>query len=370
MKYNLPFCIGPSLIPHNPGSLPDTFPLELCIDDKKGRLEQVFSEKLDVLLTEAYSLGVEMGTPSDDSNLGKPYVDDFLRFVSESTLQKGRALEIGAGVGYLSKVLKEAGWKLDSLEPGVGYAEHWKRHGVEVINDFFPSPKAQGPYDLIVFYTVLEHIKDTTAFLSSVIQHLKPSGKIILAVPDCTMEIEEGDPSMLLHEHYQYFTSGSLSRTLSLAGLDSIIVKSKFGRCLYASASIAECTSDLSVGDLEIAKFKEYLEKVNVLRSMFEKNIWKMLSMGSVGIYCPARALALLPFSAEVRFFDDSRSLLNKYYPPYSAKIEQRDDFVKNPTDYLIIMSRTFGAKLKSELGELVNKSKIVLVEEMCKEVV
>ena len=56
------------------------------------------------------------------------------------------------------------GWQVTSVEPGVGYEQFWESHGVEVINDFFPTKLVKGQFDAIIFYTVLEHIKDTKAF--------------------------------------------------------------------------------------------------------------------------------------------------------------------------------------------------------------
>jgi 16S rRNA A1518/A1519 N6-dimethyltransferase RsmA/KsgA/DIM1 with predicted DNA glycosylase/AP lyase activity len=41
--------------------------------------------------------------------LGRPYVEDFLRFVNDASPDKGALLEIGAGTGFLSKCLSQSG---------------------------------------------------------------------------------------------------------------------------------------------------------------------------------------------------------------------------------------------------------------------
>ena len=46
-----------------------------------------------------------------------------------------------------------------------------------------------GRFDAIVFYTVLEHIKNIEAFLEAVKRQLKPKAQVFLAVPDCNAEI-------------------------------------------------------------------------------------------------------------------------------------------------------------------------------------
>ena len=50
--------------------------------------------------------------------LGGPYVKDFLKFIKANIEEKAEILEIGAGTGYLSKLLMEDGHEVDALEPG------------------------------------------------------------------------------------------------------------------------------------------------------------------------------------------------------------------------------------------------------------
>ena len=64
---------------------------------------------------------------------------------------------------------------------------------------------------MIIFYTVLEHIANLNRFFSHLTARMKPNAKVICAVPDCSLEINAGDPSMLLHEHMHYFTPNSLN---------------------------------------------------------------------------------------------------------------------------------------------------------------
>ena len=362
---DMPFCIGACARPVNPDPLPSTYPIELCINKGIGRLELSNNNTFDGLLKLAYSLGIEMGTPSDNTDLGKPYVMDFVAFIGEFKAHKGRALEIGAGVGFLSRTLLEKGWDVDSIEPGIGYEGHWEKHGVKVINEFFPSKSAKGPYDLIVFYTVLEHIKDTGSFLRAVAAHLAPQGKIVLSVPDCSLEIEAGDPSMLLHEHFQYFTPSTLERTLLEAGFDPVIRNSNFGRSIYACATLVEPKVDFGIPEKELSAFYGYAEKVGLLRTRFRERVAHLLAHGTVGIYCPGRALTLLSSLHEVRFFDDAVALHGKYYPPFQARIESRDELVRNPPTVLLIMTRTFGVKLFEELKPLLPQTRIVQIEEI-----
>jgi SAM-dependent methyltransferase len=365
---DMPFCIGACERPENPEPFPDTYPIELCVNEDLGRLELIGTEGLEALLKSAYGIGIEMGTPSDNTDLGKPYVMDFLAFLEDSVDHKGRALEIGAGVGYLSKLLAGNGWRVDSIEPGKGYGRHWERHGVRVINEFFPSPSTRGPYDLIVFYTVLEHIKDTQAFLTTLADHLAPDGQIVLSVPDCSLEIQAGDPSMLIHEHFQYFTPDSLKRTLLHARFDPVIRSSGFGRSIYACATLGGSRGDSEISGNELSMVRDYARKVSRLRSGFREKLTSLLSQGSVGIYCPARALALLSRRHQVRFFDDAAALHGMYFPPFAARIESRDELARNPPDVLFIMSRTFGNNLFTALRPLLPNTRMFQMDEILRD--
>ena len=254
-------------------------------------------------------------------DLGKPYVDDFLDYIQLQAPGKGRLLEIGAGVGYLSRRLIDLGWTVDSVEPGKGYEEHWLRHGVDVINDFFPCPQATGPYDVVVFYTVLEHINDTTTFLKNVQKVLAPGGKVILSVPDCTLEIEAGDPSMLVHEHYQYFTLPAIERTLAHAGLEGDVCIARYGRSIYACVqTAANVTKKINLDTPDIVTLKEYISKVSKLKKKIFESISSFAEQGRQ-IFCPALAL----YSTEIicRFLMMSY-LTMKYYPPFQSPIETR----------------------------------------------
>ena len=214
----MPFCIGGMNSYKNPGDLPSTFPFELQYNKTLNRMEQKDNLLLKELLKKVYNFGYEMGTPSDNTVLGKPYIKDFLSFFNKNAKSSGKVLEIGCGTGYLSKQLKLKGYNVKLIEPGIGYEKYWKKYDLDVINDFFPSDKIKDKFDYIIFYTVLEHIKQTDVFLKYVREHLKDDGKVFFSVPDCSREIAQGDGSIFLHEHYHYFTPSSLS-SMSVNGL-------------------------------------------------------------------------------------------------------------------------------------------------------
>ncbi|WP_415033115.1 class I SAM-dependent methyltransferase [Azonexus sp.] len=362
---DVPFCIGVFDQPRNPDELPSTYPLGLWYDPQLSLVCQQQTPELDGLLQRSYRLGMEMGTPVSEFELGKGYAEDFLGFIASQGRPEGRALEVGAGVGYVSHCLKAAGWQVDSVEPGSGYEAHWKKYGVEVINDFFPTPRAVGPYNLIVSYAVLEHIADPVACLQQMAAHMTAGGKLVLAVPDCTEEVLTGDPGMLIHEHYFYFTEASLARCLAQAGFACRVERAGYGRLLYAVAW-QDPSARVEVDAAEIQAGRAYAQHCADFVSSTRQLIRDAALAGSVGIFCPARALAVMPQDIDgLRFFDDSPSLQGRYYPPFPVAVESRDALLAEPVDELWIMSRTFGRKLKAVLEPQLPATRIRLLEDI-----
>ena len=350
--HSLPYHIGSTETPSNPGGLPSTFPFEIRFDPSMPGLVQMPSSDLESILKSTYVLGQQIGTPLAECNAGKPYADDFLKFIHSSVKPTGRALEIGAGVGYLSRRLNDVGWDVVSIEPGMGYAAHWEKYDISVVNEFFPSPLARGPFDLIVAYAVVEHLCDPCDFIQQVREHLAPNGIACFSVPNCNEEIESGDPAILIHEHVTFFNKSSLKSVITKAGLKANVRESEYGRCLYATAKsqIGDAKTNLEDDLIEIGKLQSYPDRCIEFISRAKQNISSFAKLGTIGIYCPIRALALLERDMSMRFFDDDPKLTGRYLPPFCSKIENRKQLLESPVDTLIIMSRTFGSKIRTSL--------------------
>jgi 2-polyprenyl-3-methyl-5-hydroxy-6-metoxy-1,4-benzoquinol methylase len=354
----LPLTIGAMDSPHNPPGFPDLFEFALGLDEFTGLLVQMPNQAGEFIINRAYKKGSLLGTAMDDTSLGAAYAADFLGFIEKSFhdgLVGQSVLEIGAGRGYLVKRLREIGAEAIGLEPGSHNAEHWARHGVPVINKPFPNSELPGPFDCIVTYAVLEHVSEILGFLGEVKKHLCDGGSLIVSVPDCSSHIELGDPSMLLHEHWSYFTSRTLKRTLETSGFKvTHLQQSGYGGALYAAATSSKSITHQPLEEAELKMARAYADNCQRLRSSSAERLEEFRRKKlSIGVYVPSRALALLPFDVSVRFFDDDPELHGKYYPPFSAPVESRQSLLDDPVDELWIMSRSFGARIAEELAGL-----------------
>lgn len=362
---SFPLLIGPMDSPHNPAGLPDTWAFSIGFDAAKGALIQHPTPELSEMLARAYRAGVLLGTPLAEDPFGKPYADDFLAFIKNSVAKGGRtALEIGAGVGYITRRLIDDGWQTTGVEPGKGYAEYWKHYGVDIINEFFPNPKVPGPYDLILCYAVLEHISNPVKFLVDIRERLAIEGTAVLSVPNCTEEIEAGDPAMLLHEHYNYFNAETLAALFWRAGFSALVRKSDYGRCLFVAGKHRDAASEPAPRN-DLKTLESYPQRTERFIVRARQRLAELSVSGSVGIYCPARALAVLDPQMPARFFDDDKTQHGKFLPPFDSPIESREALLKQPVGTVVVMSRTFGQRIRDSLKAAGYDGRVLTVNEL-----
>ncbi len=117
-------------------------------------------------------------------------------------------LEIGAGSTWIANKLQEK-YNPDSYvitDPAIKETSG----RIEIIREYFPSKKTlDRRFDLIIGFSVLEHVPDPVLFLANIKKHLTSNGMVILVYPNCETQMLRGDINVLIHEHLTYFTYAS-----------------------------------------------------------------------------------------------------------------------------------------------------------------
>lgn len=135
-------------------------------------------------------------------------------------------LEIGGGSTWIARRLRER-YNPESyliVDPSVRDSAE----GVEVISDYFPNSQlADRRFDLVLGFSVLEHVPDPLHFLCNIRRPLAANGKVILIYPDCEGLLRRGDLNALLHEHLSYFTAASSRWLASASGFNVVSLHSK-----------------------------------------------------------------------------------------------------------------------------------------------
>ena len=96
--------------------------------------------------------------------------------------QKGRILDIGAGVGDFLFVAKKDGWETIGIEPSDKAKIIAKNKGVFFVLDL--SDLQDHSFDVITMWHVLEHVPDLENQISELKRLIKPNGTILIAVPN------------------------------------------------------------------------------------------------------------------------------------------------------------------------------------------
>ncbi|MGN6148367.1 MAG: class I SAM-dependent methyltransferase [Rhizomicrobium sp.] len=306
-------------------------------------------------LEKVYRVAEPYGTPMDEAGLGRQYAEDFLAYILRSLGRKDlkclRIVEIGCGYGYLLKRMLELGADATGIEPGPG-GKRAQEAGLPVINEPFDAAVLEEPIDIFVEYGVLEHIASYSDFIKAQRSRLASNGKIIISVPDCGWCVEAGDASMLVHEHWNYFTESSLSVLAAKENFSPThCVKGGVGGTLYATWQ----KTDSAVASAAIAQagnhFQSNFDALSHSIKFLLEN-WDAEGL-SIGVYVPGRILNYLPLietGVRLRFFDDDPNLTGKYYPPFDFPIENRANLITNPVDRLLIMSTSFGPQIAETL--------------------
>ena len=373
---SLPFYYAELESPNNAENIPNSLPFELKVDKNTGVLTQIKSEVVEKALNSAYSLGSVIAGVMNEENENAEYAYDFVDFFKESLggkdFNKLSVLEIGSGTGFLLSHIAKLGSKVIGVEPGVQCLDAKEKYRVDIIHDFFPTKYIDSKFDVIVMTNVLEHIPEPSNFLKILSNYLTDKGVLLVTVPDEEPFIKYGDISTLFHEHYSYFTKDTINNTLKSAGFKP--VKERFGK--YGGVLLrAAIKIDNTLSKEEITLGYDLAEKYKSKAELYGEKLKSFLDgikdkNQTLGVYVPSRFINTLHISSikkiKIRFFDDNPSLMKKYYPGFDIPIENKHDLIAKPVDVLLIFSKAFGNKIKSNLqSDIDAKTEIVTWEEL-----
>ena len=140
----------------------------------------------------------------------------------------GSLLDVGAGSGMLVETAIQAAYQAEGIEPSKYLQKIALEHGLPVHLGTFPHKNTPGPYDVITFIDVLEHVNNPLELLTGLRKALKEDGILVLVTPD----VRSFPARMLKYRwwHYRiahigYFNQKTLSLLAGRAGLELIRMK-------------------------------------------------------------------------------------------------------------------------------------------------
>ncbi len=113
---------------------------------------------------------------------------DHVAFISRAAQGNGsRLLDVGCGSGTLLGLMKGRGFQVrgfDSSAEAAGIAK--SENGVDVVvgSRLQDAGFADGSFDLVTLFHVMEHVTDPRSVLAEVRRLLRPAGRLVLQVPN------------------------------------------------------------------------------------------------------------------------------------------------------------------------------------------
>jgi 2-polyprenyl-3-methyl-5-hydroxy-6-metoxy-1,4-benzoquinol methylase len=148
----------------------------------------------------------------------------------EKFVPEGKILDVGCGRGILPALMRERGWEAHGLE----FSETSARHARDelqlpvFVGDFLQSPYADGSFDTVVLWHVLEHVPDPVAAIRRARQVLRPGGLLVIAVPNFESLQARWTGRHWFHldvpRHYHHFGLAVLRRLLVSNGFSILDV--------------------------------------------------------------------------------------------------------------------------------------------------
>jgi SAM-dependent methyltransferase len=148
---------------------------------------------------------------------------------------RGRLLELGASYGHSLALARERGWEVVGVELSPAASAHARSHfGLDVFNcDLADAPLADGSFDAVIGWHVLEHVRNPKSQLLRLAALLKPGGTLGLRVPNIASfgarTAGQWWPWMCPPAHLWFFSSATLPRLLRDCGFEVREVKTLRG---------------------------------------------------------------------------------------------------------------------------------------------
>ena len=344
--------------PSAPNPFPSFFPVELIFNHDEGIFKLNTTDHFWSVMNDMYTLEENVGYLQQGHDLAAPYGLDFIRFIQKNVANGQKICDIGAGGLYVLNELKKKGFKTLAVDPSQESIFNGENMGIDIVSDFYETVDLKKEkIEVFIHYDVLEHIRYPDLFLKKHYEELSENGKIVFAVPDCTAAINNGDVSMMLAQHINYFDSNSLANMVKRAGFEiEEISKSSFGGVLYCAAKKSKVIEHSKVNQgisMNKSSDLDFFQKQHQKQRVFEEVMDRATEKNDcIGLYIPLRIFPYLNKYVDYAnfiFIDDSKNFQGKYFDGFKSEVRAIDEIVSQ-LDQIIIFSPSFGDSIKNRV--------------------
>lgn len=153
-------------------------------------------------------------------------------------VDRGRALELGCEIGYMSELIAPLVDQLDIVDASERFLERTRARGIPNARFFcslFEEYAAEQPYDAVFASHVLEHLLDVQQVLHRIRGLMSPKGHLLVAVPNARAmsrqlarhmglidDLYDLTPNDLRGGHRRVYDRVTLNRELEAAGFEVV----------------------------------------------------------------------------------------------------------------------------------------------------
>lgn len=140
----------------------------------------------------------------------------------------GRLLDVGCGVGLFLNEAKRVGWQAEGVDVSPYTREYAaEQFGITIhIGELAELGLADGAYDVVTMWDVVEHVQDPGALLSAARRLLRPGGLLMLSTPNwnslARYILKEWYHAIGPDDHIHYFADRTLSRLVRQVGFEPV----------------------------------------------------------------------------------------------------------------------------------------------------
>lgn len=155
-------------------------------------------------------------------------------------VKHGVLLDVGAGTGAFANAMQSAGWNVTGLEPdNTARTNASANYNLQLRDPKELYNLSPAGYDAITMWHVLEHVHDLHGYLEKFAEILKPTGRLIVAVPNhCSYDAAHYKQCWAAYDvprHLYHFSPKSMEVLLDKKGFSLETVKPMWYDSFYVS---------------------------------------------------------------------------------------------------------------------------------------
>ena len=312
------------------------------LEFSNGLINQKKNKKIINFLNQRYLTEESNTSQMAKGSTRSIHADRFIKILKKfykKNLKNKNILEIGCGSGYILSQLTAEGANVIGIEPSKVIK---KFSGLKILNDFSDIEKGQ-KFDLIISNAVLEHIFDTKEFFRKIQKFSNQNTSIFTCVPDCEFSLQRGDPTILNHEHFSYFTKKNIKIFFSKLGYQSKSINDEFGNiyCFSKKKNILiNYKKNLNYSNLLENFNKKFLTlKKNFVKLINYHNDYQIIFYGATAAITNISKYIPTSILKRINILDSDLQKQNKYISGLCKKIYNPNEIkIKNKNNVIIIV--------------------------------